>query len=226
MLYVKEVAEVLPDGSIVKHIDIEREDKVNEDSKIRVVLEDTITGEHPEFICDTFADVVTELNKVMPYGYADRVGEKIADWNELIAVDDLSLRFLDFVEEVREEVTEDHYRYTGTCDVEPIDAYNSLFLCSIEEENLDCLCTLLQIVSYVANSTKGDTAVFYGCKWFTDDEADKMTEEEYDDYNPVRKYTVVFSDVQSAMRLIAKYRIAGNNPLQRVFGEYDSSVFG
>lgn len=219
MLVVREIIEFLPDGSKTDFKSLPFRPRGKFDCEVYVRLEETRTGQCTEFRCHTGVALAEWLSQVKPYGFANRVDEKVADNNELIVIDDISLKFLEYVDTVLVSGLDEFQSRPLNLEFEPIDDDMSLFICI--SDGRERVCTLLQAVCYAPGSIVGDKAVFYGTEWFSDFDVELMSDEEYDNYDPNRKFTVVFSDFQSAMRLINKYRTVGHNPLDTAFGECD-----
>ena len=175
---------------------------------IVVHLRDTETGNYKVLRNQPDSDAFLEdVRKYNPYGYINRNHNRgrIALDDVLVCIDELSLQFLDFV---------DHVEMLSVPKLE-CSFYRNLqgnFLgldsnCTVFVQNASgrCGCTLFHALCY---STSGwvNNDFYLFCREHKDGAHGEIL---------VVLYRVVFKDVQSARRMLAKAAVSGINPVRQ-----------
>lgn len=173
-------------------------------------LSNTVSGDYKVLYSRDRKRFISQLRELQPYGFVDRnIGrDNIALEDVFVVIDDLSLRFLDFVESVEIERVPVHTaknvfveglkgEFVG------VDSDFSLFLCDVTNSR-SVGATLFHAVCYSQDGWYGDEFYLY---------SRRSLEYSANDFVDI-VYKITFVNPVEAKRFVMKFLMSGDNPLK------------
>lgn len=174
--------------------------------KTAVHIANTETGDFEVLYSNPDGSYIRQLREFSPYGFVDRnIGsDMVQKDNYLVAVDDISLQLLNYVDSVEE------VHFSNDCEMRSfvegltgafvgVDSDNTLFLV---DSNPECCCTLLHAMCYASDGWRGDDFYLFSRRGFEHKHDLNLTD---------ILYRVRFCDVAAARRLVTKTMVSQIN---------------
>lgn len=182
--------------------------------EVHLTIYDTNTDTSVTLLFRTMSSISDWLMTYKPYGYIDMKG---IGYSYVVAIDEVSFKFLDCVDSVTRLPLNPDKNFKSTPEFECLDGNMSIFACHYGGGD-EAICTIFQAIAYSSEHMSNGEA--YICGW-----PDVLGADPLDSFTGSGEcmYRVTFSNYRLAMRMVSKAVTLNKNPLKTLI---DAKLMG